>query len=128
MAIKLSKKAVSTGLVLASLLSGCASLAPPVERVLQTTPAVANDTELDRVIGETLEPFPGESGAYFQKDGLEAFAARLAGADRASRSIDAQYYLFHDDVTGRLLAHRLLLAANRGVKVRLLLDLSLIHI
>jgi len=121
-AIKLSKKAISTGLVLACLLSGCASLAPPVERVLQTAPAVASDTELDRVIAETLEPFPGESGAHFLKDGLDAFAARLAGADRASRSIDAQYYLFHDDVTGRLLAHRLLLAANRGVKVRLLLD------
>ena len=43
-------------------------------------------------------------------------------ADRASRSIDAQYYLFHDDVTGGLYAERLLRAAERGVKVRLLLD------
>ncbi|MDP6552831.1 MAG: phospholipase D family protein [Arenicellales bacterium] len=122
MTVRSNKKTPPLGLILIFLLSGCASLAPPVERDLQTTPAVANDTELDRVIAATLAPFPGNSGAHFLKDGLDAFAARLAGADRASRSIDAQYYLFHDDVTGRLLAHRLLSAANRGVEVRLLLD------
>ena len=118
----LIKKTLSVGLAAICLSSGCASLAPPVERNLQVTPAVTNDTELDQSISTALAPFPKRSGAHFLKDGLDAFAARLAGADRASRSIDAQYYLFHDDVTGKLLAHRLLLAANRGVKVRLLLD------
>ena len=117
-----SKKTLSMVLAAICLSSGCASLAPPVERNLQITPAVANDTELDQIISTALAPFPKRSGAHFLKDGLAAFAARLAGADRASRSIDAQYYLFHDDVTGKLLAHRFLAAANRGVKVRLLLD------
>ena len=122
MPMSLSKNILSVGLAAICLSSGCASLAPPVERNLQVTPAVTNDTELDQIISTALTPFPKKSGAYFLKDGLDAFAVRLAGADRASRSIDAQYYLFHDDVTGKLLAHRLLLAANRGVKVRLLLD------
>ncbi len=122
MTIELSKRKILFGLLLGTLLSGCASLAPPIERSLQTTPAIQNETDLDRVIAEKLEPFPGESGAHYLKDGLDAFAARLAGVDRASRSIDAQYYLFHDDTTGKLLAQRLLLAADRGVAVRLLLD------
>ena len=122
MAMTPSKKTLFVGLAAICLSSGCASLAPPVERNLQITPAVANDTELDQIISTALAPFSKRSGAHFLKDGLDAFAARLAGADRASRSIDAQYYLFHDDVTGKLLAHRFLSAANRGVKVRLLLD------
>jgi len=40
----------------------------------------------------------------------------------AERSIDLQYYLFHEDISGRLLALKLLEAADRGVRVRLLLD------
>ncbi|SVC54185.1 uncharacterized protein METZ01_LOCUS307039, partial [marine metagenome] len=55
-------------------------------------------------------------------DGLDAFAARLAAAVRASRSLDAQYYLYHGDVTGMLFADRLLSVAERGVPVRLLVD------
>lgn len=117
-----NKKTISLGLLLLITLGGCASLTPPVTRDLQTTLAIEDETDLDRVIAARLETFPGESGAHVLKDGLDAFAARLAGADQASRSIDAQYYLFHDDVTGRLLAQRLLVAANRGVAVRLLLD------
>jgi len=122
MSAGLNKKKISLGLLLVAMLGGCASLAPPVERDLQTTLTIEDETDLDRVIAARLESSPGESGAHYLKDGLDAFAARLAGADQASRSIDAQYYLFHDDVTGRLLAQRLLLAADRGVVVRLLLD------
>ena len=42
--------------------------------------------------------------------------------EAAERSIDAQYYIWNGDVSGRYLAKRLLLAADRGVRVRLLLD------
>ena len=104
------------------LLSGCASLAPQVERIDQYTPPVTGETALDRQIHEVLQPFPGQAVAHVLYDGLDAFAARLAAADRATRSLDAQYYLFHGDVTGRLFAERLLSAAERGVPVRLLLD------
>lgn len=55
-------------------------------------------------------------------DGLEAFVARASLARKARYTIDAQYYLLHDDLTGRLFVHELLAAADRGVKVRLLLD------
>ncbi|MFC5491150.1 phospholipase D family protein [Dokdonella soli] len=48
--------------------------------------------------------------------------SRIALADHAKRSIDLQYYIFNNDETGRLVAQRLLAAADRGVRVRILLD------
>lgn len=115
-------RSIFLGLLLLGLLTGCASLPGPVERAEQWAVPVTGDSSFDRTIAEFLAPYPGQSAAHFLEDGLDAFAARLLAADRASRSIDAQYYLFHDDVTGRLYAERLLRAAKRGVKVRLLLD------
>src|SRR5262245_9577155 len=52
----------------------------------------------------------------------EAFAARVVLARSAERSIDAQYYIWHGDTTGHLLLEELWNAAERGVRVRLLLD------
>src|SRR5699024_1973358 len=54
--------------------------------------------------------------------GQEAFLARLALVEAAESTIDVQYYIWHQDITGSLLFQRLLAAAKRGVKVRLLLD------
>ena len=51
-----------------------------------------------------------------------AFAYRAATATSAQRSLDVQYYIWNDDLTGRLLAAELLRAAERGVRVRLLVD------
>ncbi|HEY4252261.1 MAG TPA: phospholipase D family protein [Roseomonas sp.] len=55
-------------------------------------------------------------------DGISAFVARAASARAAQRSLDLQYYMWHSDLTGQLLAREALLAADRGVRVRLLLD------
>jgi putative cardiolipin synthase len=55
-------------------------------------------------------------------DGRDAFAARMRLADVAERSLDVQYYIWHDDLTGTLLFDALRRAADRGVRVRLLLD------
>ena len=48
--------------------------------------------------------------------------SRIALVDHAARSIDLQYFIFQNDATGRLVAQRLLAAADRGVRVRILLD------
>lgn len=64
----------------------------------------------------------GESGVRLISDANEALLARIALADRAVHSIDLQYYTFHSDATGELLANHLIAAADRGVRVRLLLD------
>lgn len=64
----------------------------------------------------------GTAGFEMLPDGREAFLARLAMVEAAQRTLDLQYYIWRDDVVGTTFADRLLAAADRGVKVRLLLD------
>ncbi len=87
-----------------------------------TLPVAADATELDRAIAPLLAEHPGQTGAVMVNDGLDAFAVRAATARAAGRSLDLMYYLWHDDITGRLLGRELWMAANRDVRVRLLLD------
>ncbi|HWT15478.1 MAG TPA: phospholipase D family protein [Patescibacteria group bacterium] len=68
------------------------------------------------------EAHPGVSGLVALDEGGDAFAARIQLADAAEHAIDAQYYIWHHDNAGTLLLQALLRAADRGVKVRLLLD------
>jgi putative cardiolipin synthase len=85
--------------------------------------AVAADaTPLDRRIAPALLAHPGHSGMALVQDNLDAYAVRSLSARSAGRSLDLQYYIWHDDFTGRLLDYELLRAADRGVRVRLLLD------
>ena len=64
----------------------------------------------------------GTSGLAMVSSNLDAFAARSLSAHRAGRSLDLMYHVWHSDLTGRLLAYDVLEAANRGVRVRLILD------
>jgi len=80
------------------------------------------DTRLGRTIAPLTQAHPGKSGIVSLARGLDAFAARAALADAAARSLDIQYYIWHDDVSGGLLFDALRRAAARGVRVRLLLD------
>ena len=79
-------------------------------------------TELDRELEPLLARHPGQTGAILLPDGLDAFAARALSARKAGRSLDLQYYIWHDDLTGHLLMHEAWKAAERGVRVRMLLD------
>src|SRR5438045_244264 len=65
---------------------------------------------------------PGQSGLHALPDGPDALAARLVLADAAERSLEVQYFIWSKDMVGRVLLERLLRAADRGVKVRMLLD------
>ena len=69
-----------------------------------------------------LSAHPSTCGVYPLRDARNAFAARVLLARAAQRSLDLQYYIWHDDISGRLLFQALLDAAKRGVRVRLLLD------
>ncbi len=64
----------------------------------------------------------GESGFYLMHEGLSAFVARAVLIEEAAISLDLQYYIYSDDTSGRLLTAKLLEAADRGVRVRLLVD------
>lgn len=79
-------------------------------------------TEIDRELAPLLAAHPGKTGALLLADGLDAFAVRALASRKAGRSLDLQYYLWHDDITGHLLAREVHAAAQRGVRVRLLLD------
>ena len=63
-----------------------------------------------------------QSGFRLLADNNDALMSRVTLADHATRSIDLQYYIFDNDATGRLMMQRLLAAADRGVRVRLLVD------
>lgn len=110
--------------LLSVFLMGCASL--PSDYPRQSSYALETGSTDDSRIGQwvrtEVDSHPGVSGFYPLADGLDALVARLALIDSAEQSIDAQYYLFHDDLAGQLFLRHLLLAAQRGVRVRLLLD------
>ncbi len=108
---------VLSGLLLADHLTPRATGAPGTALPLQ--PA---QTAIDRELAPYLATHPGETAATLLPDGLDAFAARVASARLAGRSLDLQYYMWHDDLVGHLLAREVYAAAERGVRVRLLLD------
>lgn len=85
-------------------------------------PIAEDQTALDRRIGAATAAHPGETGLLLLDENLDAFAARGISARLAERSLDLLYYIWNDDLTGRLLMAELLEAAERGVRVRLLVD------
>ncbi|WP_394780491.1 phosphatidylserine/phosphatidylglycerophosphate/cardiolipin synthase family protein [Undibacterium sp.] len=102
------------------VLQGCASLPPPVHREpTSAIPASAND-ELGRVAAQSVPE--GKSG--FRALPLAAFSmdARLTLVQHARTSLDLQYYLLQNDVTGHKLVRAVRDAAARGVRVRILVD------
>ena len=105
------------------LLSGCATLKepPPLDDVYSMGPA-ANGNLAQAAEKFTKKYTLGESGFLILSENKEAFMWRLALVDEAVQSIDAQYFIFQNDETGNLLFERLLKAADRGVRVRLLVD------
>ncbi|MGB7906340.1 MAG: phospholipase D family protein [Steroidobacteraceae bacterium] len=108
--------------LLTLLIAGCSSLAPRPELPSQNAVALAQGTALDELIANAEVAHPGQSGFRLVREGPEAFAIRARTALVAGRSLDVQTYIWHDDATGAFLAFRALEAADRGVKVRLLVD------
>ena len=110
-------------IVIAGLLAGCASLPKqPPPRMESTAFDDISDTSLARAIMPRLAAHPGQDGFVLLPDGLDAFVARAILARHAERSIDVQYYLYHHDTVGALFTSLLLEAAERGVRVRILVD------
>ena len=79
-------------------------------------------TALAAAVRPRVAAHPGQSGLHALPDGREALAARLALADAAQRSLDVQYFIWNKDMAGKVLLEHLFRAADRGVRVRLLLD------
>lgn len=107
----------------AALLAGCV-LPPLPERTVSRAldEGEARQTALGRALAPQVSRRPGLSGIHLLADPLDAFAARMLLAHGAERSLDVQYYIWRGDYTGTLLLNELVRAAERGVRVRLLLD------
>jgi putative cardiolipin synthase len=117
-------------LVAAVVAFGCASIGcATIDLDYPRTPSSAlsadetSQTHLGREIHASLAGRPSsESGFYLVRNGIDSLALRLLIADTAERTIDAQYYVVEDDVVGSAFIEALLDAADRGVRVRLLID------
>ena len=101
--------------------AGCGMLPPLPERSPTTALEAASDSELVK-IAERSRPAPDLSGFRLMPLGSYALDTRVQLAGRAKHSLDVQYYLIQNDMTGRLLMRNLRDAALRGVRVRLLVD------
>lgn len=80
------------------------------------------DTSLGRDVARWLQAHDDLSGFYPLSQGLDALGVRLQLAERAEKSIDLQYFLMKNDTAGAVLIKSLLKSADRGVRVRFLLD------
>jgi putative cardiolipin synthase len=107
--------------LLVLLLGGCAMLRQDVPR----PPSRTHDRPQATALGRAVLAAAAErraSAFVLLEDGPSAFMARVALADRAEHSIDVQYYIYDSDAAGSVLMLHLLRAAERGVRVRILLD------
>lgn len=103
-------------------LCACAQLEPRPDLPFDAGAPPGGETPLDHASIAAEAAHPGQSGFRLVSDGREAFVIRWYSARRAGRSVDVQTYIWHADTTGLALAAQLLDAADRGVRVRLLVD------
>ena len=103
-------------------LSGCSTLPENYLRTPSTAYKNHKSTKIGRLFEKEAVMHPGKSGFKLIPYGQDAFTARIAMARLAQKSLDLQYFLWKSDRVGLLLANEALKAADRGVKVRILLD------
>src|SRR6202789_1390141 len=103
------------------LLSGCVGLPRHVQKYHSVSLADPQTTTLGRLTAAE-ESNKNLSGIRLLTSGEEALSDLIALADHAERTLDIQYYIIHQDESAALLLHHLRLAAERGVRVRVLVD------
>ncbi|MGS0696665.1 phospholipase D family protein [Shewanella sp. 0m-4] len=103
-------------------LVGCQSSPIFPEKPISTKLAAQDEWPLVEYVADDVAAHPDQTGVIPLTDGVDAFIARLALVNAAKASIDIQYYIYRSDDAGRLLTWHLIEAAQRGVRVRILLD------
>ena len=104
------------------LTAGCATLRTDIERVPSQAWPDPEHTTLGRGAATRIAASSGNSGFLLLDSGMDALAARAALAEAAEHTLDLQYYIVRESATTRMLIYRVLRAAERGVRVRLLVD------
>ena len=106
-----------------SILAGCASLPQHVKKLPSAALADPEDTALGHIVVESEEGKAHNlSGIHLLSSGDEALDSLVALADHAERTLDIQYYIIRQDESARDLLQHVRSAADRGVRVRLLVD------
>ncbi len=109
-------------LILFGLIGACGKDLRAVEYEPSTAFENHLETQLGRIFEETAAQHPDQSGFSIVRHGRKAFTARIAMADLAEHSLDVQYYIWEADATGWILMDHLVRAADRGVRIRVLVD------
>jgi putative cardiolipin synthase len=114
----------SFALLGAAALWGCAGHPPGADFPKSASTAIAHpeDTALGRKFAAQAREHADESAFHILNVGADGFRIRMQVIEAAQRSLDLQYYIFSGDETGRLLTDSLARAAERGVRIRLLID------
>lgn len=106
----------------ACLLFGCFSFPEKATSPQPTPPNQLTDTTLQKLFSPSTNHNSTDSGLLLLCDGSRALLERSHLFDIAEHSIEAQYYIWNSDKSGKYLLQRIVMAAERGVKVKLLLD------
>ncbi len=124
MTIRMYLKKYSLVLLLVSfgLLSGCSSLPKNFDKSASYSQQSPGNSTLTAINRQLEADKTGKSAVSMLRNGMDAFLARALLAKAANDSLDIQYYIWRNDTTGKILTLLLLEAADRGVRVRLLLD------
>ena len=103
-------------------LGGCAAM-PASWRQKPEETALAADKTSDLAVLTPPSNTKADSGGFLMLSaGVDGLLTRVEMIDRARRSLDLQYYIFRGDASGKIVAAALLRAADRGVRVRLVID------
>jgi putative cardiolipin synthase len=111
-------------LIIAACFGGCSTLPPGANFPKSVSVALAHpeETSLGRQFASAATEHGGNSGLRIITLGVDGFLTRMQMIGAAERTLDLQYFIFRGDETGRLLTSSLLRAADRGVRVRVLID------
>jgi cardiolipin synthase C len=111
-------------ILIATVLGGCAGIPPGADfpKVASVALAHPEDTRLGGQFATASQAHDGTSGFRIITAGIDGFLTRVQMIDAAERTLDLQYFIFRGDETGRLVTEALLRAADRGVRVRVLID------
>lgn len=121
---KTLRMALTAVLLSGLLIGGCSTLKDKYIDDRPASYALSRDTptRLKQLAYTPPEDLPDASGFILLDSGMDALSSRLWLAAQAEKTLDVQYYIFHGDKTGAVVADALLQAAKRGVRVRVLLD------
>ena len=104
------------------LLAGCATVSFEQPKSYSIAITDTDDTTLGKYAAYKTAQHDDQSGFYPLSQGMDALGIRLRLAEKAEKSIDLQYFLMKNDTAGAVMANALLKAADRGVRIRFLLD------